>query len=309
MADITITEGDTLEVDYSVENTGDGAGDQDVRLTVDNILEDTDANVVLDPGQTATGTLQWLTESGDAVTDAIAEVLTEDDTDGITVTVEEASAIPDSGMFQDPIYQYWAGSYDGGDGDSPFDYPEVLTDSTATAVGAPFFRADQSGFTAGEYDGIDDGHDALTGQLPTGAVGVSMAALVYVPTAHRGRVFSYGDGNVGSSIALGVRGDNTVEATVQGSSYSFATGGTYSTGEWITIGASFNSDTANSVLNGSFVATDGGDTYNISNQDAGIAYRGFASLDWFDGYVAEIIVSATNEPEQAFADYHNDRLG
>jgi len=88
MTDITITEGDTLEVDYEVENVGDGTGDQDIRLTVQDVLEDTDADVALDPGQTATGTLQWPTESGDEVTDALAEALTDDTSDSITVTVE-----------------------------------------------------------------------------------------------------------------------------------------------------------------------------------------------------------------------------
>ena len=218
-------------------------------------------------------------------------------------------AIPDSGMFQSLIYQYWAGAYNGTDGDSPFNLPEVLTDSTATAVGAPVFRADQAGFAAAEYDGTDDGHDALTGQLPTGAVSVSFAALVYVPTAHTGRVFAYGDGSDGGSALMAVRDDNTVEATVPGGSYSFATGGSYPTGEWMTIGASFDTDTADAVLNGSFVATDGGSQYNISNQSAGIAYSGFDTSFWFDGFVSEVVISNAAEPEQAFSDYHTNRLG
>jgi len=37
MADITITEGDTLEVDYSLENTGDGTGTFDPRLLVQGV--------------------------------------------------------------------------------------------------------------------------------------------------------------------------------------------------------------------------------------------------------------------------------
>lgn len=226
-----------------------------------------------------------------------------------TISSQLYPPIPDNGMFQSPIYQYWAGSYRGSDGDSGFAYPEVVTGSSASNVGGPTFRIDQSGFSAAEYDGSNDGHDALTGALPTGAVQVSFAALVYVPSSHTGRVFAYGSGNNGESILLGVRNDNTVEATVLGSSYSFATGGTYPTGEWMTIGASFDTDTADAVLNGAFVATNSGNNYNISNQTAGIGYSGFESSFWFNGYVAEVIVSNASEPEQAFNDYHNDRLG
>jgi hypothetical protein len=99
MADITITEGDTLEVDYNLENTGDGTGTFDPRLLIQGVQEDQDTGITLDPAQTATGTLSWPTESGDAVTDALAEVVTDDTSDSITVTVE--SAIPNSGISQE----------------------------------------------------------------------------------------------------------------------------------------------------------------------------------------------------------------
>ena len=95
MADITITEGDTLEVDYSLENTGDDTGTFDPRLLVQSVQEDQDTSITLDPAQTATGTLQWLTESGDAVTDALAEAVTDDTGDSILVTVEGASPVFD----------------------------------------------------------------------------------------------------------------------------------------------------------------------------------------------------------------------
>jgi hypothetical protein len=97
MADITITEGDTLEVDYNLENTGDGTGTFDPRLLVDGVQEDQDTGIALNPAQAATGTLQWPTESGDAVTDALAEAVTDDTSDSITVTVE--GAIPDSEIY------------------------------------------------------------------------------------------------------------------------------------------------------------------------------------------------------------------
>ena len=97
MADITITEGDTLEVDYSLENTGNGTGTFDPRLLVQGVQEDQDTGITLDPAQTATGTLQWPTVDGDAVTDALAEAVTDDTSDSITVTVE---GIPDSAIHQ-----------------------------------------------------------------------------------------------------------------------------------------------------------------------------------------------------------------
>jgi hypothetical protein len=143
MADITITEGDTLEVDYSLENTGDGTGTFDPRLLVQGVQEDQDTGITLDPGQTATGTLSWPTESGDAVTDALAEAVTDDTSDSITVTVEDAIPPGTVDNFEDsaadPAGVYATGEtisdYYGGD-ISPYTRQQTIVQSGSTALEA-----------------------------------------------------------------------------------------------------------------------------------------------------------------------------
>lgn len=93
MADITGEEGQTLEVDYSVDNTGDSEDTQDIVLLQDGTQVDTDTSITLAPSDAAyTGTLSWPTTSGDAGTYTV-EVTSEDDTDSIQVEVVEPAAI------------------------------------------------------------------------------------------------------------------------------------------------------------------------------------------------------------------------
>jgi len=209
MADITITEGDTLEVDYSVENTGDGTGDQDIRLKVQQALEDTDANVVLDPGQTATGTLQWPTEDGDAVTDALAEALTDDTSDSITVTVERA--IPDSAVYRWPV--------DEGSGQTLTDELQStdinLTFSTWT-TGSQYV-----GGAAIDLDGADD-EGTTASALPE--IGINQDYSVEVWTEPQG----LGESNQANLIyqhpaddnRLGIGFDQNGNGTITGAMYN-----------------------------------------------------------------------------------------
>ena len=89
-----VEEGETLNVDYFVDNTGGVEDTQDIRLEIDNTQEDVDTGVTLDSGTSTTGTLQWDTtnESGDTYS---ATVLSDDDSDSVTVEIE-GDAIPDS---------------------------------------------------------------------------------------------------------------------------------------------------------------------------------------------------------------------
>ena len=88
-----VEEGETLNVDYLVDNTGGVEDTQDIRLEIDNTQEDVDTGVTLDSGTSTTGTLQWDT-TGEAETTYSATVLSDDDSDSVTVEIE--SAIPDS---------------------------------------------------------------------------------------------------------------------------------------------------------------------------------------------------------------------
>ena len=93
-----VEEGETLNVDYLVDNTGGVEDTQDIRLEIDNTQEDVDTDITLDSGTSTTGTLQWDTTDESADTYS-ATVLSDDDSDNVTVEVE--SAIPDSGVLLD----------------------------------------------------------------------------------------------------------------------------------------------------------------------------------------------------------------
>lgn len=60
-----VTEGDTLEVQATVENIGEVTGSKDVRLAIDGTTVDT-LPVDLEPGESTAVTLRWESESGDA---------------------------------------------------------------------------------------------------------------------------------------------------------------------------------------------------------------------------------------------------
>ena len=88
-----VEEGETLNVDYLVDNTGGVEDTQDIRLEIDNTQEDVDTDVTLDSDTSTTGTLQWDTTDESADTYS-ATVLSDDDSDSVTVEIE--SAISDS---------------------------------------------------------------------------------------------------------------------------------------------------------------------------------------------------------------------
>ncbi|MEF8814606.1 MAG: S8 family serine peptidase [Halovenus sp.] len=84
-----VTEGETLEVDATVENTGEATDSQTITLDVDGVRDATD--VTLAGGESQTVTLEWTTGTGDAG-EYSAAVFSEDDTDSTGVTVREAAA-------------------------------------------------------------------------------------------------------------------------------------------------------------------------------------------------------------------------
>jgi len=223
------------------------------------------------------------------------------------------SAIPDSGMFQSPLYQYTSvEGLDASDGQTADDWTEQLAGAgDATAVGGPVYRADQAGFAAVEYDGTDDAHDFPTdGQLPTGSTEVSFAATIYIKSAHTSSVVDYGDGTGnGTYVELRIQSDNTVRfLTAQAT--ADAEGGNYSAGTWATTGGSLSPSQADVYLNGSNVGTDSDPgTIDLLDQDRAIAYRGYNNDNFADIYLYDLVISDAKESDQAFSDYHQDRLG
>jgi hypothetical protein len=59
----SISEGDTLQVDYEVENTGNKQATQDIRLNINGAKKDSNT-VSLNQGITSSGSLQWSANSG-----------------------------------------------------------------------------------------------------------------------------------------------------------------------------------------------------------------------------------------------------
>jgi len=82
-----VEEGEILEVNADITNTGDNSGTKDAELYMNNSLEDT-KSVSLSPGETKTVLLEWTTTTGDAG-EYTALAGTEDDSDTTNVSVLE----------------------------------------------------------------------------------------------------------------------------------------------------------------------------------------------------------------------------
>lgn len=80
-----VTEGETLTVDATVENTGEATGTQDVALSVGDSQRDS-TELTLEPGESRSITLEWATGDGDAG-GYTATVESETDSDATDVTV------------------------------------------------------------------------------------------------------------------------------------------------------------------------------------------------------------------------------
>jgi len=160
-----VTEGDNLNVSYSVLNTGYSVGNtQDIRLQIDNTEEDRDTSITLPSSSSTTGTLTWTTPSSSAGT-YTASVLSDDDTASRSVTIDPGPAIPDSGVLRysfedDSATDVW-GNFDG-----------TVYGATHLASGAP----DGSG--AFDLDGSGDHIVVPSGA--TDAIENTGACSVYV---------------------------------------------------------------------------------------------------------------------------------
>ena len=101
-----VTEGDDLEVEIAVENTGEESATQDVEL--ENFDGETvdDTSLTLDGDDEETRTLNWTPAVGDAGTDEVT-VRSDDDTDIDVVTVHPDPEINDTReIHESGSYQY-----------------------------------------------------------------------------------------------------------------------------------------------------------------------------------------------------------
>lgn len=83
--DDEVKEGDTVIVDFTVENTGELEGSQDILFSVDGTEEDS-VEVTLNAGEEYSGEFEWEAEDEG---DYVLEVASEDTFDSLNVTVEE----------------------------------------------------------------------------------------------------------------------------------------------------------------------------------------------------------------------------
>ena len=141
-----VNEGDVLVVDYSVDNTGDSFETQDIRLEIESVQEDADLDVSLSGGASDSGTLEWDTTNEDETT-YTATVLSDDNTDSVTVEIE--AAIRDSEADQ-KLFRRWVLD------DVNGSVSELVEGDDGTNNGVTSVSGDWVGGSAGEGDGVDD---------------------------------------------------------------------------------------------------------------------------------------------------------
>jgi hypothetical protein len=224
----------------------------------------------------------------------------------------EVTDIPDSGMFQSPIYQYTAvAGLNASDGGTADNWTEQLAGAgDATTTFAPVYRADQSGFESVEYDGTDDGHDFPSdGQLPTGTGPVSFAATIYMKdTSGINTIAFYGNASTNDAVLFSID-DGAVRLGLFGTSTGRVNAGSVSSGQWVTVGGTITLNDTEAYVNGASVGTDTNASPNLKDANRAIGYRPTDNNLYSDMYLHDIIISDARESDQAFSDYDTNRLG
>ena len=146
--DEPVTEGEDVTVAYTIENTGDVGGTQDILFFVDGTEEGRESDVELGGGGSFSGSFTYTTQSGDAPS-ILVEVVSEDSRSERQVTVNE----PDPAFFDVAI----TGT------NSPISEGETLTvDATVENTG------DESGTQTITLDVPGLGQDSTTETLSGG---------------------------------------------------------------------------------------------------------------------------------------------
>lgn len=127
----SVTEGDTIIVEYTIENTGDNEDTQDVDIQVDGETKETQQNVNLGFGETFQATFEYGTDSSD-VPDVDIGITSANDTEIRTVDVN------------DQITRRGGGSTGGSSSSSSGSTDEVTTSGPIVREGAVTARAGRS---------------------------------------------------------------------------------------------------------------------------------------------------------------------
>lgn len=82
-----VEKGEVVEVDYSIMNTGNDAGIQDIEFRIDDELKDTNKNLTLEPNEVHLGTFEWRTDEDTYGSDHFINVSSDNDFDFSSVYV------------------------------------------------------------------------------------------------------------------------------------------------------------------------------------------------------------------------------
>jgi len=225
----------------------------------------------------------------------------------LTSSVLAGDAIPDTSMFNSPIYQWAGNAIDKSDGTSPVDWPVSIADlSDATAVGSPT-KTTQSNKQVVEYDPSNDNdahHWSSDADIPTGSDSFSWAATVWFQSGGDHTIASFGNSSDGESQGFGLN---------NGKLYHFFFGGTFngstvSTGQFTTIGVRYDGSNRKLYLNGSGDGTDTPGSQSVKDTNHSLGYFKANNTNYCDAYVYDIVLCDAAESDQAFTDYHNDRI-
>jgi len=285
-----VTKGETLSVDYSANNTGDDQDTQDIRLEIDSVEEDQDSNITLNGGVSTTGTLSWDT-TNETAADYSATVLSNDDSDSVTVTVE-SKPFPASGITRLRFEQDYTDSWGGNDG---------------SATGTSFTTNSFEGSYALNFDGSND---VVTLGLPsnldfTASDPFSVSTVVNPDGGSGGlamtRKYPGGDSNTPFIIFRKNKGvvdfiinDNVTQVAAAGSisngSYQRFTATYSGSGDLTLYKGSSQVDSASGSLSGDLINRASG--WHVGGDGAGGSYDGKIDVtDWYDKELSSTEVS------------------
>ena len=302
--DVTITntnspvqEGDILMVDYSADNTGDGQDTQDIRLEIDSVEEDRDSDITLLGAQSTTGTLEWDT-TDEAEAEYTATVLSDDDSDSVTVEIEDA--IPDSGLLHD----YDAQSIDADDGDSITLWQDSHGSNDLSGGSPTFDESAINGHPALDWDGVDD---SLSGNIfDHGSDILTYSFHVvydYADTGDDNFIFATGDGD-----GINFRVDSSDEISVGISGIGSDNSGVASPNEPTVVSIKSDGNDHYLLVNG----TDHGTFDRRSDQDEP-TNSSFVGSDWdsdrnWDDLIGRILWYEVEQTDEDFNDTHETLL-
>ena len=221
---------------------------------------------------------------------------------------EEISAIPDSDIFQDPIYRWVAGEGIGSnDGEEASTWQDKLASITASSTGSPTYRENQDGIEAVEYDDdTDDGHDwSGDADLPTGDDEFSIIVLMYKDDySDQQQAVIWGEGNDGEAVSIRARSDNV---ELQSFGVDSASWTDVPTGEWITAMGTHDGSTGRIFGNGDTSEKDAmSPSYDLQDNNHAIGYNRVSDDGYFNGFIADVIISGTEESASDFETYHDE---